>query len=215
MRGVLGLHCVKRLSTTLQKGRCVRVCVRGGMRLVFLQRENQTNWIWSIAVPLGRACCLQRQCDTAYPRRRHNKMLIRQQQGQGEKKLHFELTFANCEKKKNLIYSVYVSISVSLRIYQFIRPDAAFLWSVMLMAAAKHCTHSAKYLSIWKKSNKNRQTGAGRQTDRQMDAQAEPLCAVVLTTEQEQHPGLRVWMGNERHKKGCTKKKKKKTCKPH
>lgn len=35
-----------------------------------------------------------------------------------------------------------------------------------------------------------------------MDTQAELLCAVVLTTEQEQHPGLRVWMWNEKHEKG-------------
>lgn len=57
---------------------------RRRMRLVFLQRGNQTNWIWGIAVPLGRACCLQRQCDTAGLRHRHNKTLIRQQQGHGK-----------------------------------------------------------------------------------------------------------------------------------
>lgn len=51
-------------------------------------------------------------------------------------------------------------------------------------------------------------------SDSQTDTQTEPLCAVVLTTEREQHPGLRVWMGNERHEKGCTGKQKK-TCKPH
>lgn len=114
MRGVLGLHCVKRLSATLQRA-------GGGgwggwrrMRLVFLQRGNQTNWLWSIAEPLGRACCLLRQCDTADPRHRHNKMLIRQQQGHGKKRIHSLSLYLQLKKKRG---SSYIRIGISLQIY--------------------------------------------------------------------------------------------------
>lgn len=62
------LHCVKRLSATLQEVR-VGVGVLGGQGemggLVFLQRGNQTNWIWGEAELLGRACCLLRQWNAA------------------------------------------------------------------------------------------------------------------------------------------------------
>lgn len=176
----------------------VCVCVCGGVGdapCIFLQRENQTNWIWSIAVPLGRARCLQRQCDTADPRRRHNKTLIRQQQGQWEKKLHLELTFANCEKKREshiFCWCKHQRKPPYLPVYQTRR-------SLSVISHADGCCQTLNslckvlgYLKSTRQIKTDRQAQAGRQTDRQMDAQAEPLCAVVLTTEQEQHPGLRV-----------------------
>lgn len=75
---------------------------------------NQTNWMWSIAVPPGRACCLLRQCDTADPRHRHNKTLTG-----SWKIILFEFTFATYGWKK-LIYSIYIIVSIILQIYQFI-----------------------------------------------------------------------------------------------
>lgn len=59
-------------------------------------------------------------------------------------------------------------------------------------AAAKLLQNMALCLqSTWVFRKRIRQIKIDRQAqaDRQIDSQAEPLCAVVLTTEQEQHPG--------------------------
>lgn len=180
------------------------------MRLVFLQRGNQTNWIWSTAEPLGRACCLLRQCDTADSGHRHNKSLIRQQQGHG-KKLLFEFTFGKREAHIVYLYK-HQHKPPNSPLYQW---DAALLWSVTLMLLP-NCFQIL--LSVCKELGYLKSTRqikivrrAQAQTDKWTHTRAEPLCAVVLTTEQEQRPGLWVWMENEAWE-GVNRKKA--VCKP-
>lgn len=217
MRRVLGLHCVKRLSATLHKagrgeewggGRREGV---GGMRHVFLHRGNQTNWIWSIAVPLGRACCLQRQCDTADPRHADTKRRWLDNNRVVETEmLLFELSWGRggggwWVEIERSPYGLYLykhqHKPPNVAVYQ---TDAASRRSDTVMAAAKEVLP----LSLCKVDGfleSSRQIEID--TDRRTDTQAEPLCAVVLTTEREQHPGLlenQTWEGVNSKKRKST-----------
>lgn len=132
-----------------------------------------------------------------------------------EKKIALWVNICNLWKKEAHMLYLYEHQHKppNLPVYQ---SDAAFLWSVTLMAAAKLLPLSLCKVLRYLKSSRQIKIDRQTQADRQMDAQAEPLCAVVLTTEQEQRPGLWMWMENETLG-GVNKKKKKKEaqCKPH
>lgn len=117
--------------------------------------------------------------------------------------LHLQL-----RKKRNsycIFYLYNHREAPSLPVYQ---SDAAFLWSVtLLLLPPPNCSQTllsvCEVLGYLKSTTLIIKIDRRARADRQMDTQAEPLCAVVLTTGGEQHPesGWR-W----RHEKGQTEK---------
>lgn len=83
------------------------------------------------------------------------------------------------------MYSI-LSISISLKYTSL--SDAAFP-AISRASTAKYFSQSARVHGNLKHTG---QTKLDRQAkaDRQMDTLTEPPCSVVLTTEEEQHPGL-------------------------
>jgi len=132
------------------------------MHPLFLQTGNQTNWMWSIAVPLGKASCLLRQWNTADLRHGHDKALLRN--STDEKMLKF--TFAtdkknvffvfqktpqriqNKNKKGILTDPVIISICTGIQISQFISLIQPCCDQSHCQTATKHYSQLAKYLDM-------------------------------------------------------------------
>jgi len=113
MRGVQGLHCVKRLSATLQEAggrvRLVREGKKGGGGCLYsFTEKNRTNWIWSIVEPLGKACCLRYgrlRWDTDWTKTGSRK--------KKRKKKGLSVYIRKWGGGRKLIFSIHISVSIS------------------------------------------------------------------------------------------------------